>query len=763
MASPTDLNPAPTPLSRVLSWPPRFTLAQTGLFLALALLAGFGPVLLGQKSFFYRDYGVMGYPTMVFLKEAILSGQFPLWNPYSNMGAPYLAQWGTMVCYPLGYPFLFLPQPWGLNLFCLAHLWWGGLGAFVLCRRLVFSRWPSAMAAFIFLFSGVTLACLTWPNYTVAIGWLPWLAAWSLDFLRKGGRLHLAKAALAGGLQFMSGAPEIILMSWILAVSLALIFRRRAQGMPRLLGRGALLGLVVACLSAAQLLPFLELLSLSQRSAASGTGQWSLPGYGWANFLLPMFHAFQTPEGTHFQYGQEFLSSTYLGGTQLFLAAAAFLAVRWVRPLGLMALLLAILALGPDGWIWTHLKTIFPLVGMIRYPVKYLLLLPAILAIAGAVALVWLGRHPSRVGTHLRIGLGSLLVIILLLAAFQRLYPYPFDYWPAFFRNSAARTAMQIGLLGVVLAAVAAKRSANQPWIRLAALALVACDGLTHLPNQNPTIPANVLSGTILNNAFPETRFPKLGEGRAFITAAVERKLLHSDQKDTSLDFTGKRLALWSHLNLLEAVPKVNGSSTLQLRWQKEVEEMIYKKGQSSPGLMRLLGVAIASSPENALDWVTLSDGSPLFFTPSAASHVNPASWGESMGGQFDPSITMLLEAADIPLAQNHLGTVPRLIPKVEMTDWKLNEVQFKLVSEVPFALVVSQSWHPAWVARADGQEVKILKANHAFQGILVPAGAKELRLTYEDNRFKIGNAVSLATLGILLFPFLPKQSRRRA
>lgn len=761
MASPTDLNPTPTPLSRVLAWPPQFTLAQTGLLLALALFAGFGPVLLGQKSFFYRDYGVMGYPTMVFLKEALISGQFPLWNPYSNMGAPYLAQWGTMVCYPLGYPFLFLPQPWGLNLFCLAHLWWGGLGAFVLCRRLVFSRWPSAMAAFIFLFSGVTLASLTWPNYTVALGWLPWLAAWSLDFLRKGGRIRLSKAALAGGLQFMSGAPEIILMTWILAGSLALIFRPRVSALPRLLGRGALLGLVVACLSAIQLLPFLELLSLSQRSAASGTGQWSLPGYGWANFLLPMFHAFQTPEGTHFQYGQEFLSSTYLGGTQLFLAAAACLAVRWVRPLGLLAILLAILALGPEGWIWTQLKTAFPPTGMIRYPVKYLLLLPALAALASAAALAWLTRNPSRVRAHLRVGLGSLLALILLLSAFQRLYPYPFDYWPAFLRNSSARVAIQLALLGLILAGVASKLSATQAWLRFAALALVACDGLTHLPNQNPTIRANVLTGAILTNAFPETAFPNLGEGRAFITPAVERKLLHSDQKNPSLDFTGKRLALWSHLNLLEAVPKVNGSSTLQLRWQKEVEDMIYKKGQSSPGLMRLLGVAIASSPENALDWVSIAGASSLYFTPISAAPMDSPGAVERLAGAFDPSATLLLDPKDIPLAESHLGKNSSMGIQVELVSWSLNEVRFKLSSEAPFALMVSQSWHPAWIARADGRKVPLLKANHAFQAALIPAGAKEVRLTYENNAFRLGCALSAATLLSLLFPWIRGIGRR--
>src|ERR1041384_4488497 len=86
-----------------------------GLLLAIAYL---GPVI-GTESFFYRDFGVLGYPTAAYHREMFSRGELPLWNPYSNCGVPFLAQWGTMVLYPFSLIYLLLPLPWSLSIFCL--------------------------------------------------------------------------------------------------------------------------------------------------------------------------------------------------------------------------------------------------------------------------------------------------------------------------------------------------------------------------------------------------------------------------------------------------------------------------------------------------------------------------------------------------------------------------------------------------------------------------------------------------------------------
>ncbi|PAW85284.1 MAG: hypothetical protein B9S33_10000, partial [Pedosphaera sp. Tous-C6FEB] len=98
--------------------PPRFAA-----FLLLAFVVAFPGIWLGTETFFRSDYGVMAYPSAHYLRESLRAGELPLWNPLSNCGAPFLAQWGTMCLYPGSLFFVALPMPWALGVFCLLHLW----------------------------------------------------------------------------------------------------------------------------------------------------------------------------------------------------------------------------------------------------------------------------------------------------------------------------------------------------------------------------------------------------------------------------------------------------------------------------------------------------------------------------------------------------------------------------------------------------------------------------------------------------------------
>ncbi len=100
----------------------------------LAVLVGvaFPAIILGQATFFYRDFGVFGYPLAYYHRECFWHGEIPLWNPYNNCGLPFLAQWNTLVLYPPTLIYLLLPLAWSLGLFCLIHLFWGGWGMYPL-------------------------------------------------------------------------------------------------------------------------------------------------------------------------------------------------------------------------------------------------------------------------------------------------------------------------------------------------------------------------------------------------------------------------------------------------------------------------------------------------------------------------------------------------------------------------------------------------------------------------------------------------------
>ena len=91
MLSPTS-SPAKVPAAGDDHWltPRRFA----GL-LALLVLASWPQVWLGWQTFEYRDFGIFSYPIAHYFRESFWRGEVPLWNPLSNCGAPFLAQWNS--------------------------------------------------------------------------------------------------------------------------------------------------------------------------------------------------------------------------------------------------------------------------------------------------------------------------------------------------------------------------------------------------------------------------------------------------------------------------------------------------------------------------------------------------------------------------------------------------------------------------------------------------------------------------------------------
>ena len=65
--------------------------------------------------------------------------------------------------------------------------------------------------------------------------------------------------------------------------------------------------------------------------------------------------------------------------------------------------------------------------------------------------------------------------------------------------------------------------------------------------------------------------------------------------------------------------------------------------------------------------------------------------------------------------------------------------------------LVLSDTHYPGWRAFVDGVERPILRANHVFRAVVVPAGAREVVFSYEPDSFRYGLLVSVAALALWL------------
>jgi hypothetical protein len=716
---------------------PLFTSGRVALLLGLFIVAGFWEVLFQGKTFFYRDFGVLAYPTMAYYKDCFWRGELPLWNPYSNCGAPFLAQWGTMTLYPGSLIYLLLPVPWAANFFCLLHLWFGGMGMFLVARKWSDHDFAAAFAATAFVFNGITLGCLTWPNYTVALGWMPWVIL-TMEKTSAAQSRSLVRACLAGAMQMLSGVPEIVLLTWLVVILLAGMHSSKAKiSFISVIGRTFSVVILIAGLTAIQLLPFFQLLTHSQRSGGIGEVKWSLPAWGWANLILPMFHAFKTPEGTFFQYGQEFFSSTYLGISMVSLATVGALKDLRSRLCGGAVVVFAVLALGSHGLLYDWIRSAIPFLGLARYPVKFLLLLPLLMPLLAGIGLSEIIKNPRRNRGLLTVVFGALICVSVILLFMAKTYPLRYDRWDATWHNSLLR----IILTTVICAGVwwMAQGSHLKTSLCIGLLACAALDGLTHLPNQNPTAPAYVLKETFLNPK--EQHLPALGQGRVFITPEAEERLLRSSVSDMEKDVIGKRMAEWSHLNLLDLAPKVNGSSTLQIREQSEVEKFIYKTNSNNGGLLDFLAVGIQSSPNSPIEWTNRTTALPLVTAGQEVALVgNEELWRRL--ADFDSKKAVLISPEE---GVGALGSVQ----SASITGLQFNSglVAYQITASSNTLAVIAQSWYPNWKAQVDGKPARLIHANHAFQALELGAGSHQVRIVYRDLFFKIGAIISVVTL----------------
>lgn len=731
-------------------------------FLALALCACFPHVLLGTESFFSRDYGVLGYPNIHFQRACFWRGELPMWNPYSNCGAPFLAQWGTMALYPFSLIYLLLPLPWSLSVFCFAHVWLGGFGMYLLARHWTKTNFAGALAGTLFVFNGIMFASFIWPNYLVTLGWMPFVVLLTERAWREGGRWTVA-AALVSALQMLSGAPEVILFTWLIVGVLCVCdLVRMPVSAFRCVWRLLVVVVLTAGLATVQFQPFFELLQHSHRDTAFGTSKWQLPLWGWANFFVPLYNAFETPMGQYYQYDQGFLSSVYLGGVAIAFALVALF--RWpdlrVWILFLLAALSLALSFGDQTPVFGALKNVIPFIGIARYPVKFLFVLAFVIPLLAGCGLAAIVRSRQRGSVQATMLLVFATMLLILWSA--RGYRFvDYSAWPENFRvnvgyswnktmpgkmlpDAVTNTVMSIVLFELailfLLRALSAKTSA--PLFAFISLALIAADARTHTPKQNPSLPSPLFTAHFWQN---DSGPPRLGEARVMITPEAEDFLTFLSSTNAQRLWEFKRRAEWSNLNLLDRVPKVNGSSTLQTREQRLVEQTLYSMTNRLPvGLLDFLGVAFITSSNSAAEWSSRTTALPLVTAGQGTAFADDvAALARITNSAFNPRRVVMLPAS----AAGEVVSTSNVVATVSNVVFTARSIEAEVNTPAPTMVVIAQTFYPNWKATVDGANVPLLRANIAFQALPVPAGQHRIRVLYSDTKFRAGAISSVVWL----------------
>jgi hypothetical protein len=127
----------------------------------------------GGFLFCFRDLTYYFYPYRFFMAEAVRHGVLPLWNPYIQLGFPFLATLQTGLFYPLSILYFIFPFALGFNWFLIVHYPLAAFFMYLFCRELRFSAAAACGAGIAFAFSGYTISVLSMPTSLAAVTWLP--------------------------------------------------------------------------------------------------------------------------------------------------------------------------------------------------------------------------------------------------------------------------------------------------------------------------------------------------------------------------------------------------------------------------------------------------------------------------------------------------------------------------------------------------------------------------------------------------------------
>jgi len=372
-----------------------------------------------------RDLLFYFYPTKAAFAEAVRAGEVPWIDRIRWGGVPLLPAPGTAPFDPGNILFVLLPLGTAAKAWILIRLLTGLAGFAAFARRLGLSGSGAAAAGLLYALSGPAGSVAPFLSTAAAHSLLPWLAAFVLDVRRTPSPRATAALAGSAALILVSGSPEYLLYGALVAAALyfgAPVDEASGPPAPRRRSGAALLGsgLLAAALAAPAILGGLSTIAESSRTAEGGYGLASaaagaVPPKRLVELLSDGLVAdwtrtyFAPGYGTYYPH----LPSITPGRVALVfvvLGLALGGAGRF-RALGLLAASL-LLAVGPATPVWEAAARTLPVVGVVRYPERHLLLAGFAFAWMAALGLRALERRlPPRAAP------GTLAAVAILILA----------------------------------------------------------------------------------------------------------------------------------------------------------------------------------------------------------------------------------------------------------------------------------------------------------------------------------------------------------
>jgi len=774
------------------------TILATGLFTLwiaiLSLPAWTGKFLAGQ----YSDQYDTGFAFRDWLASEIKrTGRVPLWNPELFGGMPFVGAMHGDIFYPTSLLRLILPTGTAVNLGFLAHYVLAGLFAYLLLRRLRVSWAAAVTGGLAYQLSGV-IGTYVSPGHDGKLfvtALLPLALLGLLLGMRERRPGGYALLALAVGLALVSPHAQ---MTYYLLIGAGIFALYLAFGEPvpnrpvglRVADLALALGAVVLGfgIGMIQIMPFFEYLPYSPRAEGyygfEGSTSFAIPWSHVPEFFVANF-AGNTADGTYWgpNGGGLKLHSEYLGLPVVALAVLGAADPRrrrlvlWMGGLGLLFLLVSLGAGTPFYRVWW---AVMPFVKQTRAPGMALYVVALVLSLLAAIGMDRLLAGEGRWHRRAWIGVGA--AVALLAAA---------GVLGAVAESLAQGVQMALGRPVVDVARQAAGSIRVGGLVSGAALLVLGLVALVVERGRAPLLAVAlaaplVVSADLWRNAAgfwawsPPPR-ADLYAGDSLTTALRERRppirVLNLPGAYPGSSLMAYRIPqlLGYHGNELHAFDEVMGGRNA---W----------RNLPSPKLWDLYAIGFVLLPAEG----GVPDSLPGFRlasagTPSAAGtsvavfeRMTPPDYAwvaaaaiklddsTAVSAVLDPRIdkrTLVLLPNEAPVEPPPIETLPNPsdVPAT-VAAWEPGRMTIRLETPPPGDgyLVVAENWYPGWRATVDGAAVPVLRANVALMAVPLPAGGREVRLTFVSPSYRRGRLITvLSVVAVLVLVVVPTIRRR--
>jgi hypothetical protein len=793
---------------------PRFAAGWAALVYALATFSLAYPAFAGLFLVNPRsDQYIAGYAFREFAAQSLRSGQgFPQWNPYLFGGLPYIAAMHGDIFYPTFLLRMLVPTDVAMTWGFIIHLFLAGFFTFAFLRAWGVGFYGSLIGGLAYMLSG-PIAAYASPGHDgkLFVSTLLPLALWMLvRLIRDGRRWAFGVFALTVGLAVLSPHPQLLQYLLLTSGAFALYIAFAAHdwaGKGEKLARDVALrrlGLALSAvilgvlMGAVQYLPVREYVPWSPRAAGMGwehATSYSFPLEELFNTIVPQFSGmldnYWGRNGIH-------LHSEYPGVVVLVLAGAGMFASAFRRSfrwfwIGVFVVSL-LWALGGSTPFFRIVYAIVPGTKFFRAPSTMMFVSMFSLAVLAALGTDRVLNAASSIPKRfVWIWAGAIVFVCVILVAGL----------PGVIAEGIAAQKSAAGYPTASVARVTEMASANQPnvivgvvrsivftlfvlgviWGMSAgqmarrqtawALAVLVAADLWSVEHNYWIFSAPAKKLFASDPAIDAIRASR-EVGRAFawdpLHIAVERDPafgVNGTGDGDGLMVHRVRSVTGYHGNELGRYQQVLASQnplTPQF-WRHENVHFLYTTIPDSVMPQAMAQLRWPSAPTKLVGPVRNAAGSVVYLYRVPGD--NPAAWVAAamvkgtddqalatvLDSRFEPGRAAIIDtAANVPVT--NLTTVPPAAGvKANVTEYVPRRINVQLDAPVHAgaALVVSENYFPGWQASVSGRRATVVRANYNLIGVVLPAGAREVQLTFTDSAYESGKTITLVALALAL------------